>query len=426
MSYAAALFGISYGSSQGSGSDGWISQMFTGSGGPTLAGTAVNEQTALKVTAVFRAIAVIVDAVSMLPIDVLQRVGDRRESRPDHPVARLLRKPNPLMTPTDLRGASQGHVLQYGNAYIDIRRNQRGDPIELWPLLPDRTRARGIKRFDDEREIVYQTIVGSETIIISPADVIHVHGLSFDGIRGYAPLALAREAVGLALGLEEFAAKFFANDAKSGGYLTHPGTLSDPAMKRLSDSMAAQGGLRNAHRIKILEEGMEFKPTTIAPEDAQFLATRGFQIEEIARVYGVPLHMLQQTSKTTSWGSGIAQMSLAFLIYTISPWLIRWEQELARKLFTDDELDAGFFLRHNVNALLRADPMARAKFYNAALDKAKGWLVRNEVRTLEDYNPDDVQNETAPAMAPGFGPAGDTDDEPPEPPDDDDDEDADA
>lgn len=414
MSFTSSLFAAGFGASQSGSTPGWISQMVTGFGGPTFAGTAVNEHTAIKVTAVFRAIALIADAVSMLPIDVLQRVGDRREDRSDHPVAELLRRPNPLMTSIDLRGAEQAHALQYGNAYLDIRRNERGDPIELWPLLPDRTMPIGIKRFDDEREIVYRTIVASEQIHISPKDVIHVHGLSFDGIRGYRPLQLAREAVGLALGLEEFAAKFFSNDAKSGGFLEHPGLLNDEAHKHLTDSMQAQGGLGNAHRIKILEEGMKFNATTIAPEDAQFLSTRGFQIEEIARIYGVPLHMLQQTSKTTSWGTGLTQMQLSFVMYSLGPWLVRWEQELDRKLFTDEEIAAGFFTRHNVNALLRADAAARARFYNSALDKARGWLARDEVRALEDLNPDDIANEAAAPAVPGFAPADNSDDEPPD------------
>jgi len=402
MSFAASLFGISWGGSPGVGSDGFFSATYTGGGGPTFAGPAVDEQAALKVTAVYRAIAVISEAVAMLPIDVMQRVGDRREERSDHPVAELLRRPNPLMTAADLRGAQQAHVLQYGNAYIDIQRDEGGRPIGLWPLLPDRTRAVGRDGPSGERIIGYESVVDGLRYDFDTANIAHVHGLAFDGIRGYSPLSLARQAVGLALGLEEFGARFFGNDAKSGGFLEHPGKLGAEAQKNLRESMAAQGGLSQAHRIKILEEGMKFSATTIAPEDAQFLMTRTFQVEEIARLYGVPLHMLQSQAKSTSWGAGIAQMSLGFLIYTVAPWLVRWEQELERKLLSPAELAAGLFVRHNVNALLRADAATRAGFYTAALNRATGWMSRNEVRALEDLNPDDVELEGAEPGIPSF------------------------
>ena len=418
MSFASSLFGITYGGSQSGSSDGWITAGMMGAGGPTFAGAAVNEQLALRVTAVYRAIALISEAVAMLPIDVLQRVGDRREDRGDHPIAQLLRNPNELMTAADLQGTTQMHALQYGNGYQDIQRNGRGEPVALWPLLPDRTRPIGQKGMTDERVIVYETTVAGRWHRIIPADIIHIHGLAFDGLRGYSPLFLARQAVGLALGLEEFGAKFFGHDAKSGGHIEHPGKLGPEAQKNLQDSMAAQGGLQNAHRVKILEEGMKFVPTTISPEDSQFLATRGFQVEEIARLYGVPLHMIQSQAKTTSWGSGVAQMSLGFLIYTLSPWLVRSEQELGRKLLTEEEITAGFFLKYNVNALLRADAKTRAEFYTKALSKATGWMGRTEVRALEDLNPDDIENE---ASAPvGMGPFREPD-EPDEEPDDDED-----
>ena len=138
---------------------------------------------------------------------------------------------------------------------------------------------------------------------------------------------------------------------------------------------------------------MKFNATTIAPEDSQFLMTRTFQVEEIGRLYGIPLHMLQSHAKSTSWGSGLAQMSLGFLIYTLAPWLTRWEQELTRKLFSEAEQDAGYYVRHNVNALLRSDPATRASYYTAALNMSTGWMVRDEVRALEDMNPDGIENE---------------------------------
>lgn len=423
MSLASSLFAVSFGGSQSSSGDGWISQgLFGVVGGPTYAGVAVDEQRALKFTAVYRSVALISEAVAMLPIDVMQRIGNRREDRSDHPIAILLKNPNPLMTAFDLWCAVQAHSLQYGNGYLEIQRTQGGTPIALWPLLPDRTRPTTMEAGFDDRRVVYQTVVSGKFFKILPADVVHIHGLGFDGLRGYSPIQLARQGVGLALGLEEFGAKFFGNDARSGGFVEHPGKLGAEAQKNLQDSFEAQGGLKNAHRIKVLEEGMKFNATTITPEDSQFLLTRSFQVEEIARLYGIPLHMLQSQAKSTSWGSGIAQMSLGFLIYTLQPWLTRWEQELGRKLLTKGERADGFFIRFNVNALLRADAKTRADFYEKALDTAAGWMGRQEVRALEDLNPDDIENIAPQPLGMAPAPPDDDDDETDDDPAEDDDE----
>jgi HK97 family phage portal protein len=166
--------------------------------------------------------------------------------------------------------------------------------------------------------------------------------------------------------------------------------------------MQRQGGLDNAHRMKILEEGMKFNATTVPPEDAQFLMTRQFQVEEIARLYGVPLHMLQSQSKTTSWGSGIAQMSQGFVTYTVAPWLVKWEQELDRKLLTEAEIKDGFYIKHNVGALLRGDPATRADYYTKARNAQTGWMTRNEVRALEDLNPDNEKEAPTDGNVPKF------------------------
>lgn len=387
MSFAASLF-ASAGSNSLSSENHWI---FGALPTRTKSGTYVTENEALKITAVYSAVGIIADACAQLPVGVYQKVGDRREERPEHPVALLLANPNRLMTAAVLRGTTQSHACLWGNGYQDIQRTGRGEPIALWPLLPDRTEPR--RSIGDEREVRYVTRVDGSSVDIRPEDVLHIPALSFDGLRGYSPIQLCREGIGLTLALEQFGSSFFGNDAKSGGFLSHPATLSPEAYGRLRDSMQAQGGLDNAHRMKILEEGMTFHQTTIPPEDAQFLMTRTFQVEEIARMFRVPLHMLQSQSKTTSWGSGISQMSLGFVRFTLEPWLIRWEQELSRKLLTEEERAAGFYIKHNVNALLRADAEGRSQFYARALDKAKGWMSRNEVRALEDLNPDDVENE---------------------------------
>ncbi len=413
MSLAASMFAPSQRASvqRSSSDDGWLSSLVAPR---TSSGVYVNEHVAMRVTAVYRSVALISEAKATLPVGVYRKEGERRIEEPDHPVARLLADPNPLMSAMDLNCSEQAHALQHGGGYLDIQRTEGGQPIALWPLLPDRTRPEPMAT--DSRRLVYTTHTDGRRLEMDPANVVHIRGLSFDGVRGYSPLALARNAVGLALGTEEFGGKFFANDARSGGFLEHPGKLNAEAKKNIRGSLEEQSGLENAHRIKILEEGMKYHAVTISPEDAQFLATRTFQVEEIARLYGVPLHMLQSQSKTTSWGTGISEMSMGFLIYTLMPWLIRWEQELDRKLFTPAERAAGYFTKHNVNALLRANAESRARFYTAALSRATGWMSRDEVRALEELNPDGIEN-TEPA-APGGFPAAAPDDVPAGPEDD--------
>jgi HK97 family phage portal protein len=373
----------------------------------TFAGPHVDEKRAMTITAVFRSVSLISEAVAMLPLVVMQRDGERRERVEDHPLNELFANPNDLMNSVDLRSTTQAHALQYGNGYQNIQRTAAGQPVRLWPLLPDRTRLTPIDGGSGERELVYVTTIDGTQHPVDPADVAHIRGLSFDGIRGYSPIQLAKQGLGLALALEEYGSRFFSNDAKSGGVIQHPGNLSKPAQDRLREAWNAQSGLSRAHLVKVLEEGMEFKPTSIPPEDAQFLMTRTFQVEEVARLYGIPLHMLQSQAKSTSWGSGIAQMSLGFLIYTVMPWLLRWEQELGRKLLTEQERDDGMYLRHNVSALLRSDPVTRSSFYTAALNSATGWMTRAEVRALEDLNPDDIENMTSNAVPFASPPAAD-------------------
>ncbi len=412
MSLAASFFAPAprashYGATQSMGSDGWLASMLAPR---TAAGVQVNEQVAMESVAVFAAVSIIADAVAQLPLDVVRKEGDKRTQEPGHPVAQLLEAPCPAIVGNfTLRNVLQSHTLLWGNSYCEIQRSQGGKRVEaLWPLLPDRTTPRRVNGV-----VTYSTNIDGKVFEFHPNDVLHIAGLGFDGLLGYSPIRMAKNAIGLGLALEAFGSRFFSNDAKSGGFLSHPSKLSPDAHKRLVESMQAQGGLENAHRMKVLEEGMTYHANTIAPEDSQFLASRTFSVEEIARLYRVPLHLLQSQSKTTSWGSGIAQMTLGFLQHTLAPWLARWEQALGARLFTEDERRAGYSIRHNVNALLRADPVQRAQFYTAALNPSTGWMSRNEVRALEDLNPDDVENAaTMTTQPPAFTPQ----DEPPERP----------
>jgi len=388
------LFSI-FGPSQTLGNpDGWLAKIV---GAPTWAGTSVTEQNALRLTAVYAAIGIISDVASQLPIDLGRKVDGRREELDAPDLHYLLNvRANPYMSAITFRNTLQAHVLGWGNGYAEIQRNGAGEPIGLWPLLPDRTGPEMING-----RLRYTTAIDGVRHVLNPENVLHVSGMGFDGMIGYSPIQMAKEAIGLGLALEEHGGKFFANESRSGGFLMHPGKLGKEGVKNLRDSVNDQGGLEEAHRMKVLEEGTKFVATTIAPEDAQFLQTRAHQVEEIARLYRVPLFMMQSHSKDTSWGTGLTQMATGFIQYTMTPWFIRWEQEYEYKLLSEEQRAEGAYIRHNATGLLRGDPAARATYYTAALSKATGWMVQAEVRELEDLNPldDEEDPEPAPALA---------------------------
>ena len=218
------------------------------------------------------------------------------------------------------------------------------------------------------------------TVNLSPADVLHIPGLGFDGLVGYSPIAMAKNSIGMAIACEEYGAKFFANGAAPGGVLEHPGTIKDP--QRVRESWQSTfGGSANANRIAVLEEGMKYTPIGISPEQAQFLETRKFQINEIARIFRVPPHMVGDLEKSSF--SNIEQQSLEFVKYTLDPWVIRWEQNLARALFSLEEKQEYFF-KFNVEGLLRGDYATRMNGYATA--RQNGWMSTNDIRSLENMD----------------------------------------
>lgn len=376
-------------------------------GAPTRAGVPMSHERAMQIPAVYAAIGIVADAVGQLPLVLYRTTSEGREPATDHPVFKLLkRSPNPEMGAMTFKSLLQGHICGWGNGYAEIQRTQGGRPIGLWPMLPNVTHAYR----DANRALRYRSsVMGTgKAIDLAAEDVLHIPALSFNGITGYSPITQIRESLGLTEAVSQFGQDFFKNDAKSGGFLLHPAKLTPTAKRNIVDSVMAQrrgGPIRDgeplsqtqanrtdpagldaneSHRIKVLEEGMKFVPTTISPEDSQFLATREFQIGEIARAFRVPLIMLQAHGKDSSWGTGIEQVMIGFVVWTIGPWLVRWEEELNRKLLTERELESGYFFKFNVNALLRGDMKARAEFYKAGIDG--GWLTRQEAREFEELN----------------------------------------
>ena len=264
------------------------------------AGVTVNEFLALILTSVYAAVGVIADTIAQLPVHVYRKNGKSREYIPDHPVSHILAtEANPNVVPFTYKQTTSAHRLLHGNGYSEIIRNGRGQAVSLEILEPERTRPEQ----DDQHSGIYYRYQGvrGQADLLS-ADTLHIKAMGHNGLIGYSPINLHRNALGLAMAVEQFGSKFFANDAKSGGFLQHPGKLGEKAQENLKTSLDTQGGLDNAFKVKILEEGMKFIQTTIPPDDAQFLGTREFQIAEVARIYRVPLILLQSMEKTSSWG----------------------------------------------------------------------------------------------------------------------------
>lgn len=376
----------------------WAGWNWAGTGMPGLgrakprSPVAVDEATALTLTAVYGCVERISNPLAYFPVEVIRSASGRRVFVDDHPVARLLNgRANPFMTARTLRKTGTAGALLWGNAYIEVQRDGRNNPVALWPLLPWHTRTR---RAGDSL-LVHTTTIDGQQFDVFDDDCLHVMGLSLDGYQGLSPIQQAASAVGLTLAAETFGAKFYENESQSGGFIMHPGKLGAKAVRNIQDSMSEQGGLSNASRVKVLEEGAKYIATTIPPDAAQFLGTRAFQLAEIARMYNVPLHMLQSETGATSWGSGLEQLDRGFVAHTLSTWVAPWESEINEKLFSDQERTQGYRVRFNFDSLLRGDSAARAAYYTAALSAETGWLTRNEVRELEDYDPLDRFERTA-------------------------------
>lgn len=344
----------------------------------------VNEQTALRVTAYLAAIKIISETVASLPLFVYRRLESGGKARaPDHPAYEVLHnQANNEMTAYQLRETLQGHICNWGNGYAEIERDGGGRIRGLWPLLPDRTWP---ERDPNTGKLRYRTTLPDGQQVLLPFEnVLHIPGFGFDGLVGYNPVRLAREAIGMALATEEFGANFFGQGANPSGIIEYPGKLSDQALQRYKQEVrAAHEGLSNRHRIMILEEGLKYHQVTIPPEEAQFLDTRKFQIAEIARIFRVPLHMLAELDRSTN--NNIEHQSIEFVVHTIRPWLVRWEQAIRMKLFTPLERQKGFFAEFLVDGLLRGDIESRYSAY--AVGRQNGWLSANDIRELENMNP---------------------------------------
>ena len=345
--------------------------------GSTTSGKTVNERTALQTTAVYACVRILSETLASLPLHLYKYTDSGKEKATDNPLYRLLHnEPNPEMTSFVLRETLMSHLLLWGNAYAQVIRDGRGQVLALYPLLPEKME---IDRLDSG-ELYYEYQTDKGKVILRKEEVLHIPGLGFDGIKGQSPIAMAKNAIGMAIATEEYGAKFFSNGANPGGVLEHPGVVKDP--KRVRDSWnAVYQGSSNSHRVAVLEEGMKFTPIGIPPEQAQFIATRKFQINEIARIFRIPPHMIGDLEKSSF--SNIEQQSLEFVKYTLDPWVVRWEMALQKALLSPTEKEV-YFIKFNVDGLLRGDYQSRMSGYSVG--RQNGWLSANDIRELENLN----------------------------------------
>lgn len=341
------------------------------------AGTTVSENSSLGMPAVWRAVNLIAGTCASLPLHAYREADDVRLPVSSGQAPRLLDRPHPDLTPFELWESVFAHLLLWGNAYLRVLKNEGGQVAELWPVHPSRVQA-GRSKTDLTK--VY-CVDGNTDAPLTDEEILHIPGFGYDGICGVSPIRLARQGIGLALAAEEYGARLFGSGSLASGILQTEQRLNPDQAEAMKNRWKQKvGGLDKAHDIAVLDSGAKFQQLTIPPQDAQFIESRRFQISEVARIYGVPPHMLMDTERSTSWGTGIEQQGIGFVVYTLRPWLTRVEQRLTRLL-----RPSAVYARYSVEGLLRGDTKARYDSY--AVGRQWGWLSVDEIRRLEDLPP---------------------------------------
>ncbi len=354
--------------------------------GTSGAGKLVTETTAMQLTAVYACVRVLSETIAGLPLHLYRYTDDGGKIKAfDQKLYTLLHDaPNPEMTSFTFRETMMAHLLLNGNAYAQKIHNGRGEIVALYPLMTDRM---SVQR-DTNGRIVYlytycpdDSLQGEKTVVaLSKEDVWHIPGLGFNGLIGFSPIAMARNALGLSIAAEEYGSKFFANGAQPSGVLEHPGHVNDPDKLRRS-WQETFGGSSNSNKTAVLEEGMKYHQISIPPDQAQFLETRKFQINEIARIFRVPPHMIGDLDKASF--SNIEQQSIDFGKHSVTPWVVRWEQSMWQSLL-DDRMKREYFWRFNMDGLMRGDYLSRMQGY--AVGRQNGWLSANDIHEFENLD----------------------------------------
>lgn len=346
-------------------------------GAKVAAGVSVTETSALGMPAVYRAITLIAGTASALPLHPYRKTGDTRTPLTTGLAAELLDAPHPDMTPFEFWELKYAHVAGWGNAYSRKLRNRLDQVRELWPLHPSRVKT---GRASDGTKVY--VVDGNTDEPLTDREIFHIPGFGYDGICGVSPIRLARQGIGLAMAAEEYGARLFGSGSLASGILQTEQRLEVGQADALKARWKAKmTGLQSAHEVAVLDSGAKFQQLTIPPEDAQFIESRRFQIQEVARMFGVPPHMLMDTTTSTSWGTGIEQQTIGFVTFTLRPnYLTRFEQRISQVLRPEP-----VYARYALEGLLRGDSAQRAAFYFQLWQI--GVLSTNDIRALEELPP---------------------------------------
>jgi HK97 family phage portal protein len=359
-----------------------LADYLRGSGNASAAGAAVTEETAMKVAVAYRCTSILSGATAGLPLDLYVRV-DEKQRRPATGL-RLRRtltvRPNAWQTPFEFRKHMTANVVMHGQAAALKVRSQRYG-LELWPLKGGSVKA----RLTDDGQLVYDQQMPSGKISHQADAVFFLRGLTLDGLNGLGVLSAARQSIGVALRGEEANAGLFSRGRIGTGAVKSPNALSQAAYDRLkADFNSEYAGAENAHKVMILEEGLDWASGAFNADDLQFIESRSFTSNDIGKFFGVPPHMYGDSEKSTSWGTGIEQQTLGFIKFTLMDYVSLWDQSIARDLLSDAERDT-IYAKHDFNGLMRGDAAARAQFYQAM--RSIRAMSANEVRALEEMEP---------------------------------------
>ena len=356
--------------------------------GQSTSGERVDEKSAMQIATVYACVRLLAESVASLPLHLYRVTNDEggKEKARDHPLYKILyRQANPEMTSFSFREVMMTHLLLWGNAYAQIVRDGKNGVLGLYPLLPENVE---IDR-DDSGNLYYiyhaytDEVPGenNKDIVFKREEILHIPGLGFNGLVGFSPIAMMKNALGTTLAVERYGSSFFRNGAQPSGVLEHTGVLKNPDRIRQNWS-DVYGGANNAHKVAVLEEGMSYKPISLPPEDSQFLSTREFDVEEICRIFRVPPHLVQDLKRSTF--NNIEHQGISFVQYTLMPWLERFEQAIIKDVLVDTEQDE-YFPKFNVDGLLRGDYKSRMEGY--AVGFSNGFLSPNDIRKLENMDP---------------------------------------
>jgi HK97 family phage portal protein len=353
-----------------------------GGGNQSASGRDVTPESALKTPTVFRCVAILSEDVGSIPLHLYRRLARGKERAVDHPLYTLLRdQPNEYQTAIEFRSVMQGAALLRGNAFAYKETNGAGRLVGLYPLHPDRI----TPFWADSKTIRYKfrNKQGTETVL-DAAEVFHLRGFGTDPLCGLSPIAYAKEAIGLAQAAEEFGARLFSNGARPGGVLVHPTTLTAEAKKNLRESWNDMfRGTENAHKVAILEGGLKWEALGMTADDAQYIGLREIQVLDICRIFGIPPNKVGYFDKGASYASSVEQR-LDYVVGTLRPQLVRWEQSISRDLLLAGER-RDYFAEFLVDGLLRGDSKQRNEGY--AIGRNGGWFSANDIREMENLNP---------------------------------------